>query len=218
VDADEYLKHLSRYIHLNPVRAKIVDSASDYQWSSYNYFIGKKKIPGWIEANWLLSQFGQTLKEAKQNYKAFVEQADAQTLENPSKDATGGLILGGEDFVKWVKEQFIFSHTNDQEKPQLKILKPRCEVSDIISVVEESFECSQEQILAKGKKKNRARDIAIYLCKDLSGIKGKELGTIFGGVSGAAITMRCKAVDELISTNRRLKQRIERLTKRIVNT
>ena len=32
IDADEYLKHLSRYIHLNPVRAKLVSGPSEYQW------------------------------------------------------------------------------------------------------------------------------------------------------------------------------------------
>jgi len=30
VDADEYLKHLSRYIHLNPVRARMVEHCIDY--------------------------------------------------------------------------------------------------------------------------------------------------------------------------------------------
>ena len=31
VDADEYLKQLSRYIHLNPVRANIVERPAEYQ-------------------------------------------------------------------------------------------------------------------------------------------------------------------------------------------
>jgi REP element-mobilizing transposase RayT len=35
IDADEYLKHLSRYIHLNPVRAAMVEYLKDYPWSSY---------------------------------------------------------------------------------------------------------------------------------------------------------------------------------------
>ena len=42
VDADSYLKQLSRYIHLNPVRAGIVDRPTDYDWSSYTAFIGKR--------------------------------------------------------------------------------------------------------------------------------------------------------------------------------
>jgi len=48
VDADGYLKHLSRYIHLNPVRAKIVTNPSEFSWSSYPAFIGKIKAPDWL--------------------------------------------------------------------------------------------------------------------------------------------------------------------------
>ncbi|MCK5509237.1 MAG: hypothetical protein KAI50_12055 [Desulfobacterales bacterium] len=72
VDADEYLKHLSRYIHLNPVHAKIVETSAEYSWSSYSSFIGKAKAPGWLETGWLLSQFGRKKRNQhrilKQNY------------------------------------------------------------------------------------------------------------------------------------------------------
>ena len=39
VEADEYATHLSRYIHLNPVRAGMVSVPEDYTWSSYHYYI-----------------------------------------------------------------------------------------------------------------------------------------------------------------------------------
>ena len=39
VDGDAYLLALSRYIHLNPVRAGIVKSPDGYRYSSYNFFI-----------------------------------------------------------------------------------------------------------------------------------------------------------------------------------
>ncbi|MCK5545000.1 MAG: transposase, partial [Desulfobulbaceae bacterium] len=35
VEIDEYAKELSRYIHLNPVRAGMVEKPEAYQWSSY---------------------------------------------------------------------------------------------------------------------------------------------------------------------------------------
>ena len=41
VDADEYLKQLSRYIHLNPIRAKMVAELCSYPFSSYPAFIGQ---------------------------------------------------------------------------------------------------------------------------------------------------------------------------------
>ena len=40
VDEDKYLLHLSRYIHLNPVSAGLVDRAEDWEFSSYRDYIG----------------------------------------------------------------------------------------------------------------------------------------------------------------------------------
>lgn len=217
VEADEYLKPLSRYIHLNPLRAKMVASASDYPWSSYSFYIGKKKTPEWLETDWLLEQFGGSLKKAHINYRAYVENVDVGSLKNPSREMTGGFILGDETFVKWVKEQFLSSQADDREKPQLRKLMLRVDINDIVSMVGESFDSDPEQILAKGKKRNMARDVAIYLSRNLTGQSGNELGRIFGNVTGAAITMKYKAVSEQIQKNKKLKSRIKRLTEKILN-
>jgi hypothetical protein len=45
VDSDAYLIHLSKYIHLNPHEARIVESLREYKWSSYNAFIGLSESP-----------------------------------------------------------------------------------------------------------------------------------------------------------------------------
>ena len=217
VDADEYLKHLSRYIHLNPVRAKMVESASQYQWSSYPFFIGKLKMPAWFCGDWLLSQFGRRLREARTNYQAFVEEADPWTLENPGQSPVGGFILGGLDFVNWVKETFLSSEQANKEKPQLTALKPGVDLRDIVSVAGDMFGVGTERILAKGKKKNLARDVAIYLSRNLTRLSGNELGQNFGNVSGAAIAMRHRAVAEQIRKDKKLKSQIKRLENRILN-
>ena len=128
IDADEYLKHLSRYIHLNPVRAKIVAIPSKYQWSSYAAFTGKLKTPPFLETEWLLSNFGKRKKEARRNYKAFVEAADITTLENPHKQLSAGFILGDLDFVNWIKETFLSGRKDEKEIPQLKKLKPKTQL------------------------------------------------------------------------------------------
>ncbi len=59
---NEYLLHLSRYIHLNPVRAKLVSKPEEWKHSSYFYYINPhKKI---IDNNIILSQV--------RNYEEFV--------------------------------------------------------------------------------------------------------------------------------------------------
>ena len=42
VDRDEYLVHLCRYIHLNPVRAKLVQFPEEWPYSNYREWIGQR--------------------------------------------------------------------------------------------------------------------------------------------------------------------------------
>ena len=46
--------------------------------------------------------------------------------------------------------------------------------------------------LIRGPERNLARDMAIYLARDLTGESAQRLGTYFGAISGAGITMRYK--------------------------
>jgi hypothetical protein len=44
-----YLKHLSRHIDLNQARAKMASRPAGYQWSNYAAFIGKHKLPRFLQ-------------------------------------------------------------------------------------------------------------------------------------------------------------------------
>ena len=47
VDKDAYFLQLSRYVHLNPVKAKLVKNPEDYRWSSMRYYL-KEKSPEFL--------------------------------------------------------------------------------------------------------------------------------------------------------------------------
>lgn len=72
IDSDEYLQHLSRYIHLNPLR--LVKKLPSYKWSSYPSYIedvddeitNTKFILGYFKRK------NQTIDDAKREYKLFV--------------------------------------------------------------------------------------------------------------------------------------------------
>lgn len=217
IDADEYLKHLSRYIHLNPVRAKMVSQPAEYQWSSYGAFIGENKALRFLETSWLMSNFGRTKKEANRNYQDFVEKVDVKALENPSKQVTGGFLLGDADFVNWVKETFLSERNDEKEIPQLKKLKPKVSLEKVVQAVTQEFNCSPERIIAKGRKKNKAREVALYIARDMSGMSCRDLGDYFGGVSGALITIMHKRIAAESKRNRRLKRRIDKIRNQIFN-
>jgi len=217
VDADEYLKHLSRYIHLNPVKANMVEQLLSYPWSSYPAFAGKAKAPGWLEVDWLLSLFGKSRKRACTAYRRFVEGVDPTRVEDPEKDVVGGFILGSVPFVNWVKQTYLSKRSGEKELPQLKELKPRVSPDEVLAGVCEEFGCDIEMIVQKGRKGNTARDVAIYLARELTGVSGVMLGDYFGNISGAGVTVRYTHVAKGMSRNRRLTGRINRIKKRIMN-
>lgn len=74
VDADSYLLELTRYVVLNPVRARIVKSAGAWRWSSYRATTGAADAPAWLETDGLLTQFGTRRSRAIVAYERFVRE------------------------------------------------------------------------------------------------------------------------------------------------
>lgn len=71
----DYLFHITRYIHLNPVRAGLVVKPEDWIFSNYREFIGLRQGP-LFDAEFLETQFGTS-----EEYKAFVEAEIPPELE-----------------------------------------------------------------------------------------------------------------------------------------
>jgi chromosomal replication initiation ATPase DnaA len=81
----------------------------------------------------------------------------------------------------------------------------------------EEFGYNQEQIITKGREKNKAYEVAMYIARDMTGITYKDLGEYFGGVSGALITMMQNRIADELKKNKRLKGRINNIRKLIFN-
>ncbi len=196
IGGDEYLMELSRYIHLNPVRAHILEDPALYKWSSYAAFIGKERAPKWLETGRLLAYFGSDKKKSTEKYREFVEDGKVEAAQRTDTGLAGGFIFGRQDFIDWVKETFINGRNEDREIPDLRKWKTTVSPTEITQHLCASFGCNEEDIVRKGKKKNKIRDLAIYLARDLSGLNVKKLGLYFGGISGSAVTMRYNRVAE----------------------
>ena len=217
LDADEYLRELSRYIHRNPVRAGMVESPEQYNWSSYSFFAGKKQAPDFLETDWLLSMFGRKQKKARGNYRAFVENVDDSDLENPLEQSEGGVILGGPDFVEWVKKALLAKLEDSREMPQLRRLKPRPDISKVVAAVCAETGRPRQAIIQKGGKRNMERDLAIYLARDITGASCVDLGRYFGGVGGSAIAMRYVKFQDDCNNSLKLKALSDSIRKKIMN-
>jgi putative transposase len=73
---DAYLLELVRYIHLNPLRAKLVVSMGEldrFEFCGQGIILGKQQ-KDWQDVDKLLGMFGKRVGEARRNYRAYVEQ------------------------------------------------------------------------------------------------------------------------------------------------
>ncbi|WP_242688431.1 transposase [Bacillus sp. Cs-700] len=67
LDSIDYEIDVSKYIHLNPVKARMVAKPADYMWSSYCAYISYRKNPH-AYPDYILSLFQKPSREAYQRY------------------------------------------------------------------------------------------------------------------------------------------------------
>lgn len=99
VDADAYLLELVRYIHLNPVRAKIVAFTADYPWSSHHAYLEQRNEP-WVTTEFALSLFHPERHLAQLAYRRFIHDQSKHT-DSPLKgiNQNDKRILGSDTFA-----------------------------------------------------------------------------------------------------------------------
>lgn len=120
VDIDGYAQELSRYIHLNPVKAGMVEKPEQYKWSSYRDYINVNKSSKWLCIDFVLSLFSIKTSIAKKQYRRFVESMIDVEYESPLKNVFASTILGGRSFINQIREKHLDRKKSDRDLPDLK--------------------------------------------------------------------------------------------------
>jgi REP element-mobilizing transposase RayT len=142
---ESYLLELVRYIHLNPLRAKLVSDLrglGSYPYTGHRALMGKGEC-SWQDTAHVLKQFGRTVKVARQKYGKFV--ADGISAGHRPDLIGGGLIrsMGGWEAVK------AFRQTNVYMKGDERILGDSDFVAQVLGAAQEVYQ--RKQVLqAKG--------------------------------------------------------------------
>jgi REP element-mobilizing transposase RayT len=201
VEADVYLMELTRYIHLNPVRAKIVDSPEKYRWSSYREYIkGNRK--GIIDK----IQIDRYFKLVSKDYKKFVYEG-MEKDNNPFVQIYAGFILGKEKFIKNTLNIMRAQKDKGEDFSYKKIVNS-LEPGDVIQEVARYYQKEEEELRNARKKSLLARKIAIYLLKRLTALTNKEIGSEFG-ISYSGVSWISRDVGRLIEKNKKIKKDVE---------
>lgn len=159
VDADSYLLELGAYIHLNPVRASMVATPETYPWSSHRAYLGNELIP-WLNTDYILSQFSETLSNARRQFVEFV----AERSKDGHQDEFYG--IGGMDNRVMGEDLFV---ENVLEKTEsIPVRKPG--IDEVLQVVKKIYDLQEEEIAAPGQKRlqSEARSMAAWAVQELT--------------------------------------------------
>ncbi|MDP3297213.1 MAG: transposase [Thermodesulfovibrionia bacterium] len=203
VDADEYAGELSRYIHLNPVRAGIVSKPEQYLWSSYQYYVGKK-IPKWLIADFILNYFGGKTTIAQKRYSEFVNALVDKEYDSPLKDTVASTILGGIDFINEIKDKYLSGKETDRNLPALTELT-KASIKEIIGEVEGIFKGDE----ALSKK------ASIYLCHKYSGRTLKEIGDHFN-IGESSVSQTSRRFNIVLDKDKKLRRKMKYICSRLM--
>lgn len=205
---ETYLLELVRYIHLNPVRAGIVqsvDALRNYTCCGHSSLMGKAKRP-WQDTDYVLGYFGKVKSQARKAYESFVK--EGVELGRREELTGGGLIrslggwtearealkggvhimsderiLGDSDFVDSVLSQ----SQEDYERAH-KLRRRGYDLARIAERVSEVLGMNVDEVVSKGRqnRKVKARSLLCYWAAREVGMShtalAKELKMSLAGV------------------------------------
>jgi REP element-mobilizing transposase RayT len=174
-----YFLQVSRYLHLNPVRANMVARPEDYRWSSYRGYQRARRSLDWVCYDQVLGEFGQDPAQARRRYVRFVCEQIGKPLQSPFADAVGGLLLGAEDFIDRM-QHLLSNRTVDRATPQLGRLRHRPPLTLIIHVVAKYFGTDVENWKPRSRHDDVSRSVVAYLARCEFGYPAKETADALG--------------------------------------
>ena len=206
VEADAYALELSRYMHLNPVRAGMVAKPEDHPWSSYRSYIGDSMTPAWLTTDFILGYVGRNASMAPTLYRRFVEDLLDRTYESPLHATVASTVLGRVGFVRDVVERHVGQTRAARNLPAVKALALRPSMEAIIMTIKAEL----------GDRATWLRAVSLYGCQQYSGAKLRDIGTRFG-ISDAAVSQASRRVTLQAKTDRQLKKLLDRIDRLLRN-
>lgn len=213
VDSDAYLLQVSRYIHLNPIEAKICDDPFNFKWSSYRCYVDKRFSIDWLNTANILNQM--TGLESRQAYSQYVLQGiDEETRHFYNKKQVAS-IYGKKSFIRMhlskLEASYISSVLTDVNRTRPLPTKETV-LNNILSYFKISLLQLQE---SRQGKKNIIKLAAVYLLKKLAHISHAEISGIFTDVKSRSVSSLIDRAKKLISTDLVFKDHVDKITEKI---
>ena len=204
VDKEGYSLAVSRYIHLNPVKAKLVRTPEDYAWSSFATFLGRRPPAVFQETTWLLRQLGRNRGEARRAFRQFT-MAALQDPWEPFAAAEGGVLLGSDRFVGWVKRRFLPRRRDGAISQLRQLQKPR----DLTHL--------EAAVASVTTDPRLRRKLLVYALRRFTPLTLREVGDRVGGMQAVTVSQVVRRLAQQGSRPGQIASLLQQLERKVSN-
>ena len=219
---DAYLLELVRYIHLNPLRAGIVDklrALDKYPYCGHAVILRKRKN-NWQNTEYVLRMFAKKVSTARSLYREFVKKGMAQG-KRPEL-VGGGLVrsLGGWSAVKALRKvgaymkgderilgsgdfvEGILAQAKEDLELKYRLKAEGYDFDKVVDRVSDLMGLERDEVISPGKYKKvvQARSVVCYWAMREIGISQDVLAQKFA-ISQPAISMAVKRGEQVVNRN-----------------
>ena len=206
-DEDAYFMELVRYIHLNPLRAKLIKSLEQldrYRWSGHSIIIGKRKNQ-WQDRDYVLGWFGNKEGESKKEYRKYIKKgidkgrrpelvggglirsyggwsAVKGMRRSGNRELSDSRILGKSEFV-----QRIIKEAESRVKRQLRFDEEPQKIDALMSKMCKKEKVSVQELKSGSRRKDvsRARSLIALALVKTHGMALAEVARTLGVTTSA---------------------------------
>jgi REP element-mobilizing transposase RayT len=220
---ESYLLELTRYIHLNPLRAKIVNSLEEldrHHFAGHSVLMGSNRND-WQDTGYILRLFGKRLPEARRDYRRFVEKGISQGRR---PELTGGGLVrsaGGWSGLKTLRKAKLYMKgdermlgngdfvqqslqtANERLERKYRCQSRGCNLDQLARRVAQLLDISIDDVFALGKTRSRvrARSLLCYFAVRQCGMTMVSLSRQLG-ISQMAVSQSVKRGEKIALENR----------------
>jgi putative transposase len=212
IEDESYLWTVTRYVHLNPVRARIVENPATWKWSSYPGYVRDRRRLEWVAYDELLAswagEFGGSGSEPAAAYRRYVTAGLSLKRESPWADAYHGWILGSQKFVDRIRVMVNKQPQRDRRREARRVRG--LTIARVSEVVCGEYGIEAWELSERGSR-HPARAAMAYLARRHTAATNGELTEILGVSRAESVPNLTRRFEALLAGNSKVRKQLQRL-------
>ena len=210
VEDETYLWTVTRYVHLNPVRGRLVEHPTAWAWSSYPGYAHRRRRLEWVAYDELLASWGGAFggPDPAGAYRRYVTAGLSEPPESPWKEAYHGWILGSGAFIDRVRAMVRGEPRRERRRESRLIQGPT--LSRVSEVVCASYEVDRAELRRRGSR-HPARAALAYLARSRTAATNAELAEVLGVSRAESVPNLTRRFAAWLATDARVREQLRGL-------